>query len=428
MVDQKDSQDQGRNRIGRAFREYDAGVLEKRQQTVRQLAGLTPEALSLIKRGILIPLGEDGLEEFTSQGLPFLVRGHYRYYDTISFIQDESDFPILDTLDNSYLQRLRKTEAELEKNKQDRFGFTNGQLHSRPLLTALDEQALFRTRQRQVLILQDTKFIAQAGLNESDAEDYANYSRRATEAVVGANLLLVEKMARRYLGHNLDHDDMVSAGNIGLIRAIEKFQYWRGFKFSTYATWWVRQAITRDLADNSRQIRIPVHAVEAIGRLIKLQEEFNEDNGSEGSTVQLAKWAQDREGNNEWTVEKVREVTRYLNMQPSSANRLNDLNNENSGEVIDLVTANYYPDPQEAAEASDTRKGLELILSKFLTPREHAVLRARNGSNGADEGRTLSDIAEELGVSRERVRQIETEALRKLRDPSVRRKLEAIAP
>ena len=290
-----------------------------------------------------------------------------------------------DELEGLELENLENIDNFADTNLQDSVKLYLKQIGSYPLLTQQEEIELAKRK---------------------DQGD-----KVAIDILTESNLRLVVSIAKKYLGRGLSFLDLIQEGNIGLLRGIEKFDYTKGYKLSTYATWWIKQAITRSLADQSRTIRIPVHLVEVFNKLTRVQRELTVELGREPSNEELAKEL-------EISIDKLMEIREY-SLTPTSLET--PVGDENDSSVGDFIADEKNQSPEDVANAEMLRLHIEEILGD-LNERERYIIRQRFG---LDDGhpRTLEEVGKEMGVTRERIRQIEAKALRKLRHPSRSKKI-----
>ena len=285
---------------------------------------------------------------------------------------------------------LKLEEMDVEKLSEDDGNFDN---------ISLDDPVKVYLREIGRVPLLSGEEEVELAVKISEGNEYAK--QRLTEA----NLRLVVSIAKKYVGRGMYFLDLIQEGNVGLIKAVDKFDHTKGFKFSTYATWWIRQAITRAIADQARTIRIPVHMVETINRLKKIQSQLLHENGVEPSEEMIAEKM-------DLPVERVREIMRVA-QEPVSMDT--PIGPEEDSRLMDFIRDEDALAPDDAALKSITNEDIDGVL-KTLTPREEAVIRLRFGLK---DGRchTLEEVGMEFNVTRERIRQIEAKALRKLRHP-----------
>jgi RNA polymerase primary sigma factor len=315
--------------------------------------------------------------------------------DVVEVMADEKWDDLQDSLG------IAVADLEVESSLDDPVRMYLREIGRVPLLSAEEEvklaQRMERGRAEQLKVNPNHRII----------DDGEEAQRRLTEA----NLRLVVSVAKKYIGRGMSLLDLIQEGNIGLIRAVEKFDYTKGYKFSTYATWWIRQAITRAIADQARTIRIPVHMVETINRLIRISRRLLQDLGREPTSEEIAEQM-------EISPEKVREIIKVSQEPVSLETPIGEEDDSHLGDFIEDHTALA---PADAASHQLLKEQVEDVLDS-LTERERKVLQLRFG---LDDGRsrTLEEVGKEFHVTRERIRQIEAKALRKLRHPSRSRKL-----
>ena len=283
-----------------------------------------------------------------------------------------------------------------------------GQIGKVPLLTAGQEVEL--AKRIEAGLFAEEKLAGGSGVlpagQRVDLERVAEDGRRAKDHLLEANLRLVVSVARRYAGRGMLILDLIQEGNLGLIRGVEKFDYTRGYKFSTYATWWIRQAIARAMAEQSRTIRLPVHMAEAVSTLARVRRQLLQDLGREPTPDELAAGL-------DMTPEKLTEVQKYAR-EPISLHA--PLGEDGDSELGDLIEDSEAIQPAEAASSTLLQEQLHAVLGT-LPEREADVVSMRFGLAGG-QPKTLDEIGKAYGVTRERIRQIESKAMSKLRNPS----------
>lgn len=316
--------------------------------------------------------------------------------DKLYEIIEQNNIEIIDDLSDMARDAIA-SETDLAKTDDGGMGDNKTLAMDDPVRVYLKEigrVALLTTEEEQVLAMRI-------------ADDDPEAKKRLAEA----NLRLVVSIAKRYVGRGMAFLDLIQEGNLGLIKAVDKFDYTKGFKFSTYATWWIRQAITRAIADQARTIRIPVHMVETINKVKKTSTQLLHKNGHDPSAEEIA----DELG---MSPDKVREILR-LSQEPVSLET--PIGEEEDSHLGDFIPDDDALSPADAASISLLKEQLTEVL-KTLTPRESKVLSLRFGLEDGHP-RTLEEVGSQFGVTRERIRQIEAKALRKLRHPSRSKKL-----
>ena len=333
----------------------------------------------------------DALED-----MDFDVEQMDKLYDSLESLNIEiiEDFNIEEDLDISF-------EEPLPLDEEDPLFSSEGISIDDPVKVYLKEigRVPLLTTEEEVRLAEDM-----------DSDDPVR-ARVARQRLSEANLRLVVSIAKRYVGRGMQFLDLIQEGNLGLIKAVEKFDHKKGFKFSTYATWWIRQAITRAIADQARTIRIPVHMVETINRVKKVSSQLLHKNGHEPSAEEIAEEL-------DMNVDKVREILR-VSQEPVSLET--PIGEEEDSHLGDFIPDDDAPSPVDAASHTLLKEQLASVL-KTLTPREEKVLCLRFGLVDG-KSRTMEEVGREFNVTRERIRQIEAKALRKLRHPSRSKKL-----
>ncbi|MBE7031609.1 MAG: RNA polymerase sigma factor RpoD [Ruminococcaceae bacterium] len=313
---------------------------------------------------------------------------------------------VYDFLEKQGIEILTNFEEELPELEED-FEITEDELAdlSVPDSVSIDDPV-------RMYLKEIGKVPLLSGAEEAElAQKMSDGDEAAKQSLAEANLRLVVSIAKRYVGRGMLFLDLIQEGNLGLIKAVEKFDYTKGYKFSTYATWWIRQAITRAIADQARTIRIPVHMVETINKLIRVTRQLVQELGRDPLPEEVAKELN-------MPIDKVGEIMKIA-QEPVSLET--PIGEEEDSHLGDFIQDNETPAPQDAATFRLLKEQLVDVLST-LTPREEKVLRLRFGlDNGR--ARTLEEVGKEFNVTRERIRQIEAKALRKLRHPSRSKKL-----
>jgi RNA polymerase primary sigma factor len=326
--------------------------------------------------------------------------------------EEEAEEPAPDA-DEERARARREVEMALKAPTNDPVRMYLKEIGRVSLLTAQEEVSLAKRIEAGVFstaeLAADEGKLSEARVNELRWLEFDG--DRAKRHLVEANLRLVVSIAKRYVGRGMAFLDLIQEGNLGLIRAVEKFDYQKGFKFSTYATWWIRQAITRAIADQARTIRIPVHMVETINKLVRIQRQLLQDLGREPSADEIAEQM-------ELSPEKVREIQK-ISQEPVSLET--PVGEEEDSHLGDFIEDSEAVVPLERASFRLLQEQLESVLHT-LSEREKEVIRLRFGLVDG-QPRTLEEVGKKFGVTRERIRQIESKTLSKLRHPSRSQKL-----
>ncbi len=332
-----------------------------------------------------LPETDENAEEMTEKSFDAIESGPQDFDELLA---------VPPTLDIDFEEEPSEDELKLEEmdvdNIQDDLSVDN---------ISLDDPVKVYLREIGRVPLLSTDEEIELAVRISEGDQFAK--QRLTEA----NLRLVVSIAKKYVGRGMYFLDLIQEGNVGLIKAVDKFDHTKGFKFSTYATWWIRQAITRAIADQARTIRIPVHMVETINRLKKVQSQLLHENGYEPSEDMIAEKM-------DLPVERVREIMRVA-QEPVSMET--PIGPEEDSRLMDFIRDEDALAPDEAALKTITNEDIDSVLHT-LTPREEAVIRLRFGLHDG-RSHTLEEVGSEFNVTRERIRQIEAKALRKLRHP-----------
>ena len=344
-------------------------------------------------------LTEDSVDEFESS----LSAEGVAIDDPVKvYLKEIGRVPLLSSDEEIQLALDILAGSQAEERKKEAF----------PAIWKIEKNIKLTESQRRTQVTEEKLNLNEEQLAElSELDAVLRKGEKAKQRLSEANLRLVVSIAKRYVGRGMQFLDLIQEGNLGLIKAVEKFDHTKGFKFSTYATWWIRQAITRAIADQARTIRIPVHMVETINKVIRVSRQLLQELGHDPTPEEIAEEMS-------MPVERVREILKIA-QEPVSLET--PIGEEEDSHLGDFIPDEDAPVPAEAASHTLLKEQLSSVLST-LTPREEKVLRLRFGLEDG-RPRTLEEVGHEFEVTRERIRQIEAKALRKLRHPSRSKKL-----
>ena len=402
----------------------DEAAKEKFQQKLKDLLALAKKKKNMLEYQEISDFFADmqlEAEQF-DKILDFLEANNI---DVLRITDDDSDDEILLDVDDEDEIEVEKIDLSVSDGVsiEDPVRMYLKEIGKVPLLSAEEEIELAKNMEAGAVAKEKIAILKSREENATEEElaeikeEIKNLQKdldagdEAKKRLAEANLRLVVSIAKRYVGRGMLFLDLIQEGNLGLIKAVEKFDYRKGYKFSTYATWWIRQAITRAIADQARTIRIPVHMVETINKLIRVSRQLLQELGREPLPEEIAKEM-------DMPVERVREILK-ISQEPVSLET--PIGEEEDSHLGDFIQDDNVPVPAEAAAQTLLKEQLDEVLDT-LTEREQKVLRLRFGMNDG-RARTLEEVGREFDVTRERIRQIEAKALRKLRHPSRSRKL-----
>lgn len=402
----------------------DEAAKEKFQQKLKDLLALAKKKKNMLEYQEISDFFADmqlEAEQF-DKILDFLEANNI---DVLRITDDDSDDEILLDVDDEDEIEVEKIDLSVPDGVsiEDPVRMYLKEIGKVPLLSAEEEIELAKNMEAGAVAKEKIAILKSREENATEEElaeikeEIKNLQKdldagdEAKKRLAEANLRLVVSIAKRYVGRGMLFLDLIQEGNLGLIKAVEKFDYRKGYKFSTYATWWIRQAITRAIADQARTIRIPVHMVETINKLIRVSRQLLQELGREPSPEEIA-------AEMDIPVERVREILK-ISQEPVSLET--PIGEEEDSHLGDFIQDENVPVPADAAAFTLLKEQLDEVLGT-LTEREQKVLRLRFGLDDS-RARTLEEVGKEFNVTRERIRQIEAKALRKLRHPSRSRKL-----